>query len=298
MITSPSNQHIAFLRSLHTPKGRTEANAFLIEGPHLLDAALDARVKPQLLVYDPEGLERGAAGRRLLGRIEEARASGVPVYEATAAALARACDTRTPQGVVAAIASADVAPERLRARRRGRMRPLVLVLDAISDPGNLGTILRSALAADVDEALLAPGCADPLAPKSVRAGSGAHFHLPMRAPQTWKEIAAVLHGAPAARQVLLAEAGARRAYDAFDLTQRTALIVGNEAHGVSAEAERLATERVTIPMWNRVESLNAAIATSVILFEAARQRRASEHHTQATTERVGGETAQGAGAGD
>ena len=278
MITSPSNQHIAFLRSLHAPKGRAEAGAFLIEGPHLLDAALDARLRPELIVYDPEGLERSVAGRRLLGRIEEARADGVPVYEAAPAAIERASDTRTPQGVAAALRSGDVAPERLRATRRGRMRPLLLVLDAISDPGNLGTVMRSALAADVDEVLLAPGCADPLAPKVVRAGSGAHFHLPVRAQQSWEQIREALHGAPAARQVLLAEAGATKPYDAFDLTQRTALIVGNEAHGVSQEAERLATDRLAIPMWNKVESLNAAIASSVILFEAARQRRASEQH--------------------
>jgi RNA methyltransferase, TrmH family len=301
MITSPSNQHIAFLRSLHAPKGRADAGAFLIEGPHLLEAALDARLRPLLIVYDPEALERTAAGRRLLGRIEEARAEGIPVYDATPAALERACDTRTPQGVAAALASADVAPQRLRAARRGRMRPLLLVLDSISDPGNLGTMLRSALAADVDEVLLGPGSADPLAPKVVRAGSGAHFHLPVRAHQSWEDIADVLRGAPAARQILLAEAGAPQSYDTFDFTQRTALIVGNEAHGASPEAERLATSRLTIPMWNKVESLNAAIATSVILFEAARQRRVTEQHSsnhQATTERVGGETAQGAGAND
>lgn len=278
MITSPSNQHIAFLRSLHAPKGRAEAGAFLIEGPHLLDAALDARLRPQLIVYYPDGLERSAAGRRLLGRIEEALAEDVPVYEAAPAAIERACDTRTPQGVAAALSSADVAPERLRMARRGRMRPLLLVLDAISDPGNLGTILRTALAADVDEVLLGPGCADPLAPKVVRAGSGAHFHLPVRAQQTWEQIAEALSGAPEVKQVLLAEAGARTSYDVFDLTQRTAVIVGNEAHGASPEAERLATDRLAIPMWNKVESLNAAIASSVILFEAARQRRASEHH--------------------
>lgn len=274
MITSPSNQHIVRLRSLHTPKGREQESAFLVEGPHLLDAALNAGILPQLLVYDPDALGRGAAGRRLLGRIEELRASGVPVFDATPAAIERACDTRTPQGVAASIAVADVSPDRVRTRRRGRFRPLLLVLDAMSDPGNLGTVLRTALAADVDEVLLAPGCADPLAPKVVRAGSGAHFHLPVRVAQSWRDIAAALAGAPPVRQTLLAEAGAHQAYDTFDLTERTALIIGNEAHGPSAEAHGLATAGLTIPMWNKVESLNAAIAASVILFEAARQRRA------------------------
>jgi len=146
----------------------------------------------------------------------------------------------------------------------------------VSDPGNMGTILRSALAADVDEVLLAPGSADPLSPKVVRAGAGAHFYLPIRAELDWAQISERLYGAPAAQQTLLAEADAQRAYDDVDMTVRTALIVGNEAHGPSTEATRLATERVMIPMWNKIESLNAAVAASVILFEAARQRRAKE----------------------
>jgi TrmH family RNA methyltransferase len=303
MITSPSNQHIALLRSLHSAKGRDEADAFLIEGPHLLDAALDARVLPRLIVYDPAALERSASGRRLLGRLEEARADGAAVFDAAPAAVARACDTQTPQGVVAAVPRGDVSPERLRTRRRGRLRPLLLVLDGIADPGNMGTILRSALAADVDEVLLAPGCVDPLAPKVVRAASGAHFHLPVRSDLSWEAIRAQVRGAPAAQQILVAEVGARQSYDAMDLTRRTALIIGNEAHGITPEAARLATERITIPMWNRVESLNAAIAASVILFEAARQRRQQEaRHTteqhEAETERVGGEDGQGAGVSD
>jgi RNA methyltransferase, TrmH family len=189
MITSPANQHIALLRSLQTAKGREAEGLFLIEGPHLLVAALDAQVTPRLLVYDPLALERTVEGRRLLERVADARAAGVEVYEALPSAIERASDTRTPQGIVAAVALADVAPDRTRARRRGRARPVLLALDALADPGNLGTILRSALAADADEALLSPGCADPFAPKVVRAGAGAHFHLPMRVGLAWDEIA-------------------------------------------------------------------------------------------------------------
>ncbi|HZC07820.1 MAG TPA: RNA methyltransferase [Ktedonobacterales bacterium] len=276
MITSPSNQHIALLRSLQTAKGREAEGLFLIEGPHLLVAALDAQATPRLVVYDPATLERTIEGRRLLERVADARAAGAEVYEATAGAVERASDTRTPQGIVAAVALEDVAPDRTRARRRGRARPMLLALDALSDPGNMGTILRSALAADADEALLSPGCADPFAPKVVRAGAGAHFHLPIRAGLAWSEIAQRFAGAPAVNDVLVAEASGQIAYDEIDLAQRVALIIGNEAHGVSREAAKLATKRVSIPMWNKVESLNAGIAASVILFEAARQRRARE----------------------
>jgi RNA methyltransferase, TrmH family len=276
MITSPSNQHIALLRSLHTPKGRRQEGLFLLEGPHLVEAARAAGITPILIVYDPQSLGRTPAGRRLLGDVEEARADGAQTFEATTAAVERASETRTPQGIVAAAPLSELAAERVRARRRGRLRALLLVLDAVSDPGNLGTILRSALAADCDEVLLAPGCADPLGPKVVRAGSGAHFHLPLREMASWKEIGAALQGAPPAHQVLLAQADARQPYDSFDLTQRTALIIGNEAHGPSQDAQRLATAGLSIPMWNKVESLNAAIAASVVLFEGARQRREHE----------------------
>jgi TrmH family RNA methyltransferase len=276
MITSPANQHIALLRSLQTAKGREAAGLFLIEGAHLLVAALDAKVTPRLLIYDPALLERTLEGRRLLERVADARAAGAEVYEAMTMAIERASDTRTPQGIVGAVALADVAPDRTRARRRGRERPVLLALDALADPGNMGTILRSALAADTDEALLSPGCADPFAPKVVRAGAGAHFHLPMRVGLSWDEIAQRFAGAPAVNDVLVAEASGQTAYDAVDLAQRVALIIGNEAHGVSREAAKLATKRVSIPMWNHVESLNAGIAASVILFEAARQRRERE----------------------
>ncbi len=274
MITSPANPKVALLRSLQTPRGRAEARAFLVEGPHVVGAAIEAGMTPFLLLYDAEALERSEEGRTLRDVFTQVGDTGErEVLEANARALAHACDTQTPQGVAGAVALADVSPERLRARRRGRFRPLLLVLDALSDPGNLGTILRSALAADVDEVLLTRRCVDPYNPKVVRAASGAHFHLPIASQQSWEQITQRLAGAPKTAQVVLAEARAERPYYDLDLTQRTALIIGNEAHGPSAEARRLATERVSIPMWNGVESLNAAIAASLFLFESARQQR-------------------------
>ena len=108
MITSPTNQHIAFLRSLHAKKGRDTEEAFLIEGPHLLEAAMESHVTPRLIVFDPEHLARTPAGRKALGEIEELRARGAEVFDASAAAIERASDTQTPQGVVAAVASEDV----------------------------------------------------------------------------------------------------------------------------------------------------------------------------------------------
>ena len=113
-ISSPSNKRIQWLRSLHSPRGRAEAGVFLIEGPHLLEAALDARLRPKLIVYDDEALSRTPQGTALLGRIGQAAASGVEILLATAPAIERASETQTPQGVVAALALADVAAEKTR----------------------------------------------------------------------------------------------------------------------------------------------------------------------------------------
>ena len=115
-ISSPSNKRIQWLRSLHSPRGRAEAGVFLVEGPHLLEAALDARLRPKLIVYDDEALSRTPQGTALLGRIGQAAASGVEILLATAPAIERASETQTPQGVVAAARAGGCLPPRRRAR--------------------------------------------------------------------------------------------------------------------------------------------------------------------------------------
>ena len=136
----------------------------------------------------------------------------------------------------------------------------------------MGTILRTALAADVDTVLLTPDCVDYLSPKVVRAAAGAHIALPVEANLSWTAIAEkiALH-CPAAPRALMAEAGSKQLYYAQDFSSPFALIVGNEAHGPSQGARTLATLTITIPLANGVESLNAAIASGIILYEMVRQ---------------------------
>jgi TrmH family RNA methyltransferase len=145
---------------------------------------------------------------------------------------------------------------------------LILILDGLRDPGNLGTILRSAEAVDVGYVILAPGSVDLYNPKVVRGAMGAHFRLPVHALD-WPAIS----GAVAGRDVWLADAAGRVSYDAVDWSRPSVLIVGGESAGATEEAAALSTGRVSIPMAAGAESLNAAMAASVILFEAARQRR-------------------------
>jgi TrmH family RNA methyltransferase len=174
------------------------------------------------------------------------------------AVMAACSDTVAPQGVLAVVPFLHLPP-----------RPgLILILDQLRDPGNLGTILRSAEAAGAGQVVLAPDTVDAYNPKVVRAAMGAHFRLPVTG-LGWPSIAALVAGGA----VWLADAAGEVPYDGVDWMVAAALIVGSEAAGPGAQATRLATGRVSIPMAGG-ESLNAAMAATVLLFEAARQRRA------------------------
>jgi TrmH family RNA methyltransferase len=138
----------------------------------------------------------------------------------------------------------------------------------LRDPGNLGTILRSALAARVQLVLTTAGTVDVYSPKVVRAGMGAHFGLNLLVEPPWPAVEEALHGL----HVLVATPRQGTPYWQVDWRQPTALLIGGEAEGISAKAEKLATGYAKIPMAERVESLNAAVAASILLFEGARQR--------------------------
>lgn len=256
MIVSLSNPHVKHLRSLRdSAKDRRSERSVFLEGVRLVADALQSGAALQLALYAPDQLATTPAGQALLDQM-----GALPgAYAATPEVVARAADTRTPQGVVAAVAQPALEP-----------RPgLRLVLDALQDPGNVGTLLRSAEAAGVGLCLCTRGTADVYSPKVVRAAMGAHFTLPLRTDVRWEDLGWELSDAPV---VYAADAEATMPYYAADWKQPAVLIIGSEAHGVSEAGLALATHRISIPMVGRAESLNASVAGSVILFEALRQR--------------------------
>jgi len=182
-------------------------------------------------------------------------------------------EVQSSQGVVSVVPLDVLHYVRLRARRPVAQRPVLLILDNLADPGNLGTILRTALAADVDEVLLTPNCVDCYSPKVVRSAAGAHVALPIEPDVSWTVIVekVATHCVKEPR-VLLAEAGSTHIYYEEDLRTPFALIIGSEAHGPSQKAHELATLTIAIPLANGVESLNAAMAAGIILYEAVRQK--------------------------
>jgi RNA methyltransferase, TrmH family len=254
MITSPANEKVRYLRSLYRRHIRQQERHFVVEGVRLFEDALRAGVKPTLVLYDPETLSKTPRGSELLRQLEQWEADS---FAATTRVIAAASETVTPQGVVAAVPFSDFGsvPD--------YSPTLLLVLDGLQDPGNLGTILRSAEAAGVSGVLLSADTVDPFNPKVVRAGMGAHFRLPLFPDLSWEEIAAAVSGLC---QVRAAEVGDHPPYFLVDWTKPSALVIGNEAQGLSQRGKDLATEFITIPMIGGVESLNASVAASVIIF--------------------------------
>lgn len=257
VISSQDNQTVKAARALLEPKGRRDQGRCLVEGVRLIEEAINAGIAPALLfvVEQARGRERAAA------LIAEAERHGIQTVELSSKVFDTLADTVTTQGLVAVISIPRVPPP--------AVLSFVLLLDGVRDPGNLGTILRSAEAAGVQQVVLAPGCVDPWNPKVVRSGMGAHFRLPLLSAADWDAAKDALGRLP----LWLAEAQGAEAYDTRDWTKPCALGIGSEAAGFSAEAHELATGRVMIPMAGPVESLNAAMAATILMFEAARQRR-------------------------
>lgn len=258
MITSTSNDRVKAIRALQARRRQREKEGrFVIEGVRLAQEAV-LTGSPVEEVYYTADFAADPSGRALLDELSTLGATLMDVSDEVMQAIS---DTQTPQGVLAALPLPRLAPP--------EGLTFALVLDGISDPGNLGTILRAAAAAAVPLVIAAPGTVDPTNPKVVRAAMGAHFRVPIRR-LSWEGIAAQL----AEHVLFLADIGSGAPYYRVDFTQACALIVSDEAHGPGDEAARLAHARVTIPMPGGMESINAAMATSILLFEMVRQRAA------------------------
>jgi TrmH family RNA methyltransferase len=256
IITSLKNDRVRTVRALQGRRRvRQRERRFVLEGVRLVEEAVGAGVPPTFVFYTTVA-EADERGNQLLASLRE---MNVPCTAVSEGVMAACCDTETPQGILAVLPIPDlVRPER---------PTLTLILDGMRDPGNLGTTLRTALAAGVEQVLLTPGTVDASNPKVVRAAMGAHLRLPI-AVLTWDAIAEAVAGG----DVWLAEASGETHYTAVDWTRAVALIVGGEATGAGERARALARGRVSIPMVVGVQSLNAAMATGVILFEVMRQR--------------------------
>jgi RNA methyltransferase, TrmH family len=234
---------------------RNKSKRTLLDGAHLLTAYLDCGDLPRhILLNDAASNDEEIAG--LLQRVK-----GVPVTRLEDKLFAGLSELKSPSGIIALIDVPQAAGAIVDAS-------FSLLLEDIQDPGNLGSMLRSAAAAGCDAAFLSAGCADAWSPKVLRAAMGGHFVLRIYDQQDLTMVAKSFRG-----DLLAASLKAVRSLYDCDLRGNVAFLVGNEGAGLSVRLMDLATQRITIPMPGKTESLNAAAATAICLFEAVRQRQ-------------------------
>lgn len=267
-ISSLSNPIVKRLRLLHEHRGRRREHGYLIEGVRLIEAALDSRVLPSIVLVEPAALRATARGRALHDRLLHQAGMPTPL-DVSPAVLRHVCATETPAGVVASVP----LPASRVLDDLPHDRGLAVVLDGVQDPGNAGAILRTSAAARIDAVVALKGCVDLFAPKVVRAGMGAHFQIALL---TDIGVADLAPWTRARGYALAADASALTSVFETDLRSPIVLIVGSEANGVRSTESLSGVRRVAIPMPGAVESLNVASATAVILFEALRQRQAGD----------------------
>jgi TrmH family RNA methyltransferase len=256
MITSLSNERVKKVIGLQARRNaRRKAGLFVIEGTRLVREAVEAGV-PITEVFYTEAYGASEEGRAVLDAVSDRRGMLLSVDEPVMQAMS---DTQTPQGILVTLPPPDLEiPEDY---------TFALIIDGVSNPGNMGTIMRAAASAGVPLMMITGGTVDLTNPKVVRSAMGAHFRLPVQA-LSWQGIANRL----ADKAIFLADIKNGSPYYQIDWTQPCALIVSEEAHGASQEAVELAHAYVTIPMPGQMESLNVAMASSILLFEMVRQR--------------------------
>jgi RNA methyltransferase, TrmH family len=257
LIESRQNPRVKQLRAALARSGRTPEGLIAVEGEHLVEEALLSRLRCEVIY-----LRQGAEANFDLPADTELLELAADVFESALA-------TQQPQGIAALVHAPPFTFEEMLAPPGP---PLLLVLAGLQDPGNVGTLLRSAEAFGATGALLLPGTASPWNPKALRASAGSAFRLPTLAV-TAEETLSRLKQENVAMVAAVARDGA--AISAVPLHRSTALLIGNEGAGLPASLTAAAAYRITIAMPGAVESLNAAIAGSLLLYEAARQRQES-----------------------
>lgn len=257
-ITSVNNPIVKAAAELKKKKARQEQGLFLAEGLRTVEEAVESKSVVQVFYTAIEDDRTRAV-------LEKAAEKNIPLYCVPENVLKKIADTENPQGVIAVCHIQQIKLESLFAT--GEM---LLVLDRVGDPGNVGTMLRTADAAGIGGVVLLEGCVDVYAPKTVRSTMGSLFHVP------------VFTGA---KEELFVKAAKRNGYDLLvtaldgadnlykaNLRGRIAFVMGNEANGVTQTLLQEADKRVYIPMAGRAESLNVAMAAGIVMFEALRRK--------------------------
>jgi TrmH family RNA methyltransferase len=262
-ITSRRNKKIVEARKLKRRLHREEKKRFLLEGIRGIEEALNTGARIYEVLISPY-LFRNARGSKLYERLVDA---GVEIHGVTGEVLEFVADTETPQGIVAIVGFPDLRPAL-------HGTPLVMLAYEIRDPGNLGTLIRSADAFGLAGIILSGDVVDPFNAKCIRATMGSIFRVPLMSFDRVEDSIEFLK-----RQgfsIVAADVNAKTLSYDYDFQGKCGILLGSESHGLPREVVRLCDALVSIPMIGDAESLNAAVAGSVLMYEAYRQRQSED----------------------
>lgn len=294
LITSVNNQRVKEVANLKQKKYRTESGTFFAEGLRAVQEAVQYADVTELFYTEAEAGRLDevlkAAGnvpadtKEKSGNMNNVNhnnagtakkrneaSNGIRMYQVDEKVMAKLSDTKAPQGVLAVIRTPEQNLRQLRPGTASDNNAPVIILDRVQDPGNLGTIIRTADAVGALGLILLEGCVDAYSPKVVRASMGSLFHLPVVQDVTAEEALTWCYRngyEPAATALK----NAQNVYKA-DISKKMAFLFGNEANGVAEELQAAAETRLFIPMTGLAESMNVAMAAGIILFEGLRQRK-------------------------
>jgi RNA methyltransferase, TrmH family len=257
ILTSIQNPLIKQVRKLHRAKTRQEQNILLLEGTNLVEAACQVNYKLDIVFCTGQWQDKNP-------RLWETLIDRTKIQLVSTEVLSSIATTINPDGVIA------LAPQVMAEMPAIANTKLSLAIDRLQDPGNLGTIIRTAVATEVDCLWLSSDSASPAHPKVLRASAGEWFRLPMAVSQDLSQLVRAYQQQDV--RVIATVPQAAKIYWSIDFRRPSLILIGNEGRGLSEELIALADERVTIPLSNGVESLNVAIATALLLYEAKRQQ--------------------------
>lgn len=249
-LTSLKNPKVLSWRSLKEKKGREEQNAFLVEGTRMVREALSSSY-PILAILLRDGFSP-----------DYPLPDSVPIYTLSEKVFQSVCNTITPQGIAAVLEcrTQEVSGSRL------------LALDCVQDPGNVGTMIRTADAAGFDGVIFSPDCADLFSPKVLRSTMGSIFRLGFSFPASLPE--ALDHYRQSGYSVISSQLDGDPFFEKRGIADSIVLIIGNEGNGVSESVKACATHHLRLPMRGGAESLNAAVAAGIMMYDLTRHEKA------------------------
>lgn len=257
MITSNSNPHVKQVVLWQTKaKERKTDGIFIVEGRKMLLEAPREWIRE---VYVSESYLKQ----------EKPLPAEISYEEVSDSVFEKMSDTKTPQGVLAVIQRPDYSLDDIISNKKGT--PLLVMLENLQDPGNLGTIIRTSEGAGVTGVILSKDCVDLFNPKVVRSTMGSIYRVPFLYVEDFRE--ALKEVKRSGIHTYAAHLSGKKYYDEFDFSEATAFLIGNEGNGLTKETADLAESYLRIPMEGKLESLNAAVATSLLIYESHRQRR-------------------------